>query len=117
MKPREEAVQENDILKRYMHNNRGNKTGFFFSFFTMKISKIANVGRLHLHSQVSASVGQETVGLHVLEGAFDAAAFTLWASVADNDVCVGLSACFSWQMWATRIFNPLHQNLFFSFFF
>lgn len=59
----------------------------------------------HLHSQVSACVGSETVYHHVLERVFDALTLSLCASVAHNDVCVGLSACFSRKMWATRIFN------------
>lgn len=68
-------------------------------------NQIASVERSDLHSQVSACVGSETVYLHVLEWVFDALALSLCASVADNDVCVGLSACFSSPMWATRIFN------------
>ena len=85
---------------------------------------MVNAERPPLRSQVSAGVGSETVYLHVLQWVFDALSLRLCASVADNDVCVGLSACFFWRMWATRIFNlcskPLQSSLShlpFSFFF
>lgn len=64
-------------------------TEFYCLFRTISNRKHKKEG-LHLSSQVSACSGS------VLEVVFDAVAPSLCASVAHNDVCVGLSAYFSW---------------------